>query len=156
MHMAGARLRPVEPLVGQGPGYRGSWALSWGGCLAAVALKEGLGRGWAGHGQKQGAPAPQAFPEASPTPMPRAASPLALKWLSLPPWLGVRPGQDPADSWPWSRGPALWASGFLGFPGDGGRQGGVFPGQGVGVTPQPISRRVSLLCSEIFVPPTAP
>lgn len=63
--MAGARLRPVEPLVGQGPGYRGSWALSWGGCLAAVALKEGLGRGWAGHGQKQGAPAPQAFPEAS-------------------------------------------------------------------------------------------
>lgn len=54
-------------------------------------------------------------------------------------------------------GQALWASGFLGFPGVGGRQGGIFPGQGVGVTPSPSAEEhPSLLFSEIFVPLTAP
>ena len=122
--MAGVRLRPMRPLVGQGP---------WGtvvelgpeqkvGTSPAVALK-GMGPGYEGHWLKQGA-----HPKGcSPHSHARAASLHGPIVAPHPPWLGVRPGQDPPDSWPWGQGLGSLGSAFLGFPGDVGRQGRSLP-----------------------------
>lgn len=71
--------------------------------------------------------------------------------------VGSQAWAGPADSWPWSWGPALWASGFLAFDGLEGDKGGAFLGRwGGALIPQTIitEEHPSLFFSEVLVPPS--
>lgn len=67
--------------------------------------------------------------------------------------LGVRSGQDPADSWPWSWEDFLASLAFQGVV-EG--KGGAYLGQGEGRTPRPSLEYPSPSFSKMVVPPTAP
>lgn len=107
----------------------------------------GQGAPW----QKQGAPAPQVSPAYPAPPSPGKQLPQGKKWP--PQWsgLGVRPGQDPADSGPqsWELGLALasWAAWVWG-------EGGAEEGKPQATVEED---RPSLLSPlEILVPATVP
>lgn len=111
------------------------------------------GRGWV-QARKQGAPVPQR----PPTPLPSLGKllPVALKWPSLRGWESGL-GRTLLTRGPGAGGQALWASGFLGFLRDGGRQGRSLSGPGGGaLIPQTIitEEHPSLFFSEVLVPPT--
>lgn len=86
-----------------------------------------------------GSSSPAGFPKGLPSPgwlLPIGAA-VALPSLA---GLGVRPGQDPADSWPRGREPgSLGLSGSLAFQGVEGGKGGTFLDQGEGMTPETIT-----------------
>lgn len=118
-----------------------------------MAQKEGLGLGWKATGRSREL-RPHRLPQGlPPTPVPRAASPRALKWLSPHGWESGL-GRTLLTHGPGAGARLFGPLAFLAFQGS---EGGREAGQGVGVTPSPSAEEhPSLLFSEIFVPPTAP
>lgn len=106
------------------------------GTLPEVALREGWvrARKTTGRGRELQPHRPlQRLPTPCPCPCPGQLLPVALKRPSLHAWESGL-GRTLLTHGPGARGQALWASGFLAF--QGGRQGGVFLGQGVGMNPR--------------------
>lgn len=110
------------------------------------------GRGWV-QARKQGAPVPQRLP--TPLTSPGKLLPVALKWPSLHGWESGL-GRTLLTRGPGAGGQPLWASSFLGFLRDGGRQGRSLSGLGGALIPQTIitEEHPSLFFFEVLVPPT--
>lgn len=125
---AGAKLHNLIycRVGGRGGDLQGSFSGRGGGALFLTA-SEIYALGWWGEGSWARLLSWRNHPNCAkahpPPPAPRAASPGGTEVALLS--LGVRPGQAPADSWPWGGEPGpLASSASLGVAG--GRGGGAF------------------------------